>query len=245
MKKLLKLLLMSPLLILLYCSSPAKASGTVPVGPSYSMTFEGQWNPPYAAGNEPDMHVGAWINDITPTPIPGPVSNTTNVTVGTPIVGTPTVNDIPLTFQDFGPNLAAERIGTTIGVAILPFIPLPYNTPLWTRNDIVDADGHTLVMYTFYPDGFTGTDDQTITAYVYVNNQWHMLTIPPPDTSGQPGPIVSFTDNNVRMQEPAPSQVIDTPAILPDVGSGFRIAFALVGALAFLATPMIYSRRKR
>ena len=184
-----------------------------PVPPSYNMTFEAQWNPPYAAGAEPVFHIGATINEITPA-LPGPVRNRTSIATVGEIVGPPTYNDVPDNFTEVDDNTEAARIGTTIIIDILPLISVPFNESFWIKNQITDANGNTLTMYTFYPDGFSGEDSQDVNAYVLLNGQVHLLTAPGAPSEGQVGTIESFTDTNVRLLgeiSETPSSTNDSP----------------------------------
>lgn len=219
---------------------------TGPIGIGYTMQFDGQWNPPYAAGAEPVVHVGATIANITPTPPPGPLTNITAYAVGVSGMGSPTTSDIPPNFTVVDTNTAAERIGTTVVLASFPLLSVSYNTPIWLRNQIIDAEGHTLTMYTFYPDGLTGDDSQDVTTYNFVNNQIIQLVIPHPSSSGTAGSIVSFTVNDVRFlgnivtQNPAVSakpSASDQARSLADTGQS--IGFILFLAAVFIGMSIL------
>lgn len=238
MHKLIKLTVITFVVLVILTPIAARASAQ-PVDPAYTMTIEAQWNPAYAAGNGFVFHIGATIANVSPA-MSGPIDNKSYLSTDNPVIGQPTLADVPTTFTLVDDNVAAQRIGTTIGLAFLPFFNINNNQPFWVKNEITDANNHTLLMYTYYPNGIPADDSQPVTTYILLNNQVHQLTAQSPTTTGDPGPIDSFTDTNVRLLADMPDQM---PQVLPEVGTSGRYFAGFIVAIIYLAIWYLYHRK--
>lgn len=162
---------------------------------SHVAVFEGQWNPTFAAGSEPVVHIGATIASIVPA-IASPVRNITSLChPAAPLGADPTFEDVPQTgWVEVDDNPTAARIGTTVVIAGAPFVFGDWvdGDPVWTRNVMIDATGNTVTAFGYYPT-LPSDDTLDLTAFLLIHETVHEFTIPGTAVSGEPGDIATYT----------------------------------------------------
>lgn len=179
---------------------PGAVAGVTVLG--FSGSLVGQWNPAGVdPGFIPALVVGVSIADLSPVPLVGPVTNVLSVANGTTVDAVPVDGD----FTTVDTDTDSALIGVLIPVAGRGDLPLDPDAPSWARNDITDALGYRLTVYTFLPDGIPVDDSSAVHCYQVVGGYGttYELTVPVPAVSGDPGAVDSATWGPVAFDAPA------------------------------------------
>lgn len=203
------------------CTPAIPTEACPPIDPVlYTVTLGGGWN---AAGAPVPPDFGPFLaitsglggGSIDPAP---PTPGTFDTQMGLalplePIVGVPTINDVPGTFQTTSQQAGADFAGLLIPLYVIPLI-IAAGQPLWLRQDYIDADGGQTTAYVFFPDGLQAepTDLQIYVILDPANGDPTAVEInvvapagPDPEAAG---PLIDLTSLEVTPVYPEPAQYV-------------------------------------